>query len=104
MTLEEAIVLVFNTEGWELTIRNGIAHGKTPKGKDCLMILRKKQELEIKKNELVLLRSSAKEVQLYFVITKRVGYLFWMNDLILTSDNDRYLLEKSQAAMTYAND
>jgi hypothetical protein len=104
MTIEEAIVAVFNSEGWKLTIKNNNAEGLTMKGKTCLLLIRKKAELAIEEHELTKLSSSGKEVQLYMILNNNKGYIFWVNDLVLRLYDGKYPLEESQASLIYGED
>lgn len=120
MTLEEAVIAVLNSDGWELKLKKPhLARGKTPKGKTCQMLLRINRDNEdiiIGKRDYERLQYRGGEVKLYFYATPKFNYLFWMNQVIMGEPVELrtdcnlfsetkwgYYLEPSQAAITNKN-
>lgn len=129
--LEQGVVHLLNFDGWDLEWSGGEfeyydAKGYTPKGEKCVieMKFRKKyyptKMLEKGKYDR-LMKLPDDIVKLYFVNDPKANYLFWLNNIIMPEQEEKYcpsttlwnnqkktkevyLLEESQAAIINLND
>tara|TARA_R100001460_G_scaffold105183_4_gene151516 strand:+ start:4696 stop:5112 length:417 start_codon:yes stop_codon:yes gene_type:complete len=97
---EQAVVMLFNLDGWDLKwCGKGYEHydaiGKTPKGFDCVieMKFRKKyyEEKMLEKDKYDnLMKLDDKIIKLYFVNDPKGNFLYWLNKIKLPEPTKMY--------------
>ena len=97
---EQAVIMILNLDGWDLTwTGKGSAHydakGKTPKGIDCVIEMKfrnkyyEEKMLEKYKYD-ALMKLDKSIVKLYFVNDPKGNFLYWLNTLIMPKTQKMY--------------